>query len=187
MMDIVSVINIPIIIGMILFAEPLILTIYGEKWHAAILPFQILSMFVLFRSIGSPASSLFSAIGKPKVGFYFTLVYIVPFFLTIYFSARYGLVSFCIGIAIIRSLGSITHLVITSRLLNKGLFFITKTPIIMISCSLFSVLITSFFKTQIFILVLLYISIIFLFLVVFKSYFNPILKSFKSLNPIKKS
>ncbi|NVK51416.1 MAG: lipopolysaccharide biosynthesis protein [Flavobacteriaceae bacterium] len=188
MIDIVSVINIPIIIGMILFAEPLILTIYGEKWDVAVLPFQILSIFVLFRSIGSPASSLYSAVGKPKIGFYFTLIYIVPFFLTIYFSSKYGLIGFCIGIAIIRSLGSITHLIISSRLLKKSIFFIVKIPVLTISCSLFSVLIISNVDMQIFIQVILFILIIFLLmLVVLRSYFNPIIMSFKSLVSIKTS
>ncbi|MBL4905496.1 MAG: lipopolysaccharide biosynthesis protein [Flavobacteriaceae bacterium] len=184
MIDMVSVINIPVIIGMILFAEPIILLLYGQKWSAAIFPFQILSIFVLFRSIGSPASSLYNAMGKPKIGFYFTLIYLGPFFLTLYFASFYGLIGFCIGITIIRSLGSSTHLIISSNLLKMSFFRLIKIPVITLICALSAFVIVLFLKHYIndVLQIMLYVFLILLLeLVVFKKYYRPVIKNFKSL------
>ena len=186
MIEMISVINIPVIIGMILFAEPLINLFYGQKWSEAIIPFQILSIFVLFRSIGSPASSLYNAIGKPKIGFYFTLIYLGPFFLTLYLSSFYGLIGFCIGITIIRSLGSSTHLVMSSIILKRNFFKLYNTSIKILFCSVISFLIIKFFDFQyhiIFQLLSYALTLIVLFYGLFKNSFKNVLKNFSQIFP----
>ena len=184
MIDMLSVINIPIIIGMILFAEPIILLLYGQKWIEAIVPFQILSIFVLFRSLGSPASGLYNAIGKPKVGFYFTVLFVIPFFITIYISSFYGLIGICIGIAIIRSLESSAHIIVSSKLLESGMIKIIKTPIITLLCTIISyvsVYLTSAYLGVILQVFLYVFLILILEIVFFKSSFFPIKKDLEKL------
>jgi len=186
MIDMISVINIPIIIGMILFAEPLILLIYGDKWGEAVLPFQILSVFVLFRSVGSPASGLYSAIGKPKIGFYFTIIYIIPFFITIYIASFYGLIGFCIGITIIRVLGSSTHLVISSKLLEHKLLKIVKIPLLTLLCAVISSVIIYFISVYMNVAfqVISYILLLFfLERILFRKYYIPLFKEFIKIMP----
>lgn len=186
MINMISVVNIPIIIGMILFSEPLIINLYGEKWTAAVVPFQILSIFVLFRSIGSPASSLYNAIGKPKIGFYFTLIYLIPFFTTLYVSSFYGLIGFCIGIMIIRSLGSSTHIIISSRLLKYSLGKLVKIPIITLFCSLIAFLLVIVLRQSIHLIlqIILYIfSFVTLYFFCFKRQYLQMINDFKSVIP----
>jgi O-antigen/teichoic acid export membrane protein len=95
---------------MIVFSEDIIRLLYGEKWQAAALPLQILASFALFRSLSSPTSGLFNALGKPQLGFYYTIIF-TPLFLTaIYFASFYGLIVTCVIVAACRIIGSVIQL-----------------------------------------------------------------------------
>jgi teichuronic acid exporter len=122
MVRLLSFITIPVIAFMILNADFLISTIYGAKWIDAILPFQILSIFVMVRSIGSPTSGLYNAMGKPQIGFYFTLIFTPIFLTTIYVSSLFNnLIVMVVMISAIRALGSFTHFIIAAKLLGDKL------------------------------------------------------------------
>jgi O-antigen/teichoic acid export membrane protein len=59
----------PISIGLILVAEPLIENVYGEKWVPAARGLQILALFGLLRSLASFTGYLFEGIGMPRIAF----------------------------------------------------------------------------------------------------------------------
>lgn len=108
MIGLISFITLPIIGAMMVGAEFLITTIYGDKWADAVLPFQLLSVYVFFRVISSPTSNLFNALGKPKIGFNFSIVFspvfLVSIGLAVYFLDFLG---FIIILVIIRAIGSL--------------------------------------------------------------------------------
>jgi O-antigen/teichoic acid export membrane protein len=56
-----SVYTLPVSIGMIWVAEPLIVTLYGTKWIDSALPLQILSLASLFRCISNPSGAVIAA------------------------------------------------------------------------------------------------------------------------------
>lgn len=60
---------VPISVGLILVAEPLILIVYGEKWVPAATGLQILAVFGLVRSLASFTGYLFEGIGMPRIAF----------------------------------------------------------------------------------------------------------------------
>jgi PST family polysaccharide transporter len=62
----VSMLSIPLSLGIIAFAEPFILSAYGRTWAAAILPVQLLGVYGMLRSIAVNMGSIFKAGGKPK-------------------------------------------------------------------------------------------------------------------------
>lgn len=122
MIRIIAYITVPVIVLMILNAEFLITTIYGMRWKDAVLPFQVLSLFVIVRSIGSPTSGLYNAMGKPQIGLYFTLVFTPIFLLTIYWSSLFSsLTLLVIMISALRIVGSFTHFILSARLLGDRL------------------------------------------------------------------
>lgn len=122
MIRLITFVTVPVIMFLILNAEFLVITLYGEKWIEAVLPFQILSVFVLFRSIGSPTAGLYNAMGKPQIGLYFAMVFTPIFLSTIYVSSLYGnLILLVVLISVFRVLGSITHLILAAKLLQEKL------------------------------------------------------------------
>jgi teichuronic acid exporter len=123
MVRLIAFITVPVIAVMILNAEFLITTIYGAKWMDAVLPFQILSVFVLVRSIGSPTSGLYNAMGKPQIGLYFTIAFTPVFLATIFVSSLFNnLLLLVVMISLIRALGSFTHFILAAKLLNDKLW-----------------------------------------------------------------
>ncbi|MBX2963403.1 MAG: oligosaccharide flippase family protein [Cyclobacteriaceae bacterium] len=128
MVRLIAFITVPVIAVMILNAEFLITTIYGAKWIDAVLLFQIISVFVIVRSITSPTSGLYNAMGMPQIGWYFTLTF-TPVFLAIIFvtSLFSNLLLLVVMTSLIRGLGSFTHFILVARLLNDKLCSVMRT------------------------------------------------------------
>jgi O-antigen/teichoic acid export membrane protein len=68
-LNLVMLVVLPISVGMMLVAEPLILNVYGEQWTPAARGLQILAVFGLVRSLASFTGYLFEGIGAPQVAF----------------------------------------------------------------------------------------------------------------------
>jgi len=110
LISISSFIYVPLTIFLILSAHITIGILYGPKWTDMVIPYQILSVYIVFRSISAPASSLYNALGKPKISTYYNLIFTPTLIMGIYFFTSYGLIATCIYIMTIRCLGSIYHI-----------------------------------------------------------------------------
>lgn len=118
MIHLLSLVSFPLIIALAIAAEPIVMILYGEKWREAILPFQILSVFALGRSLSSPSSSLFSAVGKPKLGFLFTLIVAPIFLLSVWLGSYLGVVGVAFSTTLVRSLASVASLWVSCYLIH---------------------------------------------------------------------
>ena len=118
LMELISFTFFPLIGGMILFADDIVGLLYGPKWNAAILPLQILCVFVILRTLSSPTSGLYNALGKPHIGFYFTAVFTPLLLLALYIGAYFGLTAACVTVTAVRSMGSLVHFFLATRMLH---------------------------------------------------------------------
>lgn len=112
MLNLLVIGSFPLTVAMILSAEGIVGLIYGTKWEEVVIPFQILSLFALSRSINSPTSSLFNSLGKPEINFKFGLYFAPVFLLSVYVGGQYGVVGVAIATTVTRFFGAIvlTHL-----------------------------------------------------------------------------
>lgn len=69
LVKVVTIINTPILLGIAVVAPVLIPMFYDPEWYASIYILQILSVYALIRSTGSPAGSLQLAKGRADLGF----------------------------------------------------------------------------------------------------------------------
>jgi O-antigen/teichoic acid export membrane protein len=83
-------INIPIYIALAVLAEPVVNSLFGENWGAAIVLVQILSVHYILRSIGNPIGSLQLAKGRADLGFYWNSLLFVFYPISIYLGSFYG-------------------------------------------------------------------------------------------------
>jgi lipopolysaccharide exporter len=86
----VTMINTPILMGVALTAPLLIPILFGEEWFESIYILQILSVYALIRSTGSPAGSLQLAKGRADLGFKWNLGLMVVTVPYIYIGATLG-------------------------------------------------------------------------------------------------
>jgi O-antigen/teichoic acid export membrane protein len=119
-------ISFPLNTLLILFAEPIILVFYGERWLPAVLPLQLMSIFALVRTISSPTSNLFNALGKPHIIFWFLVVFSPLFLIAIYLGSFYGVIGVAISTTLMRLLSSFSMMTMAQRLINSNMLIVYK-------------------------------------------------------------
>jgi O-antigen/teichoic acid export membrane protein len=119
MIGLLGFITFPLIIALILASEGIIGIIYGDKWTDAILPFQILCIFALSRSINSPTSALFNAKGRPDINFKFALYFTPIFFLSVYLGSLKGVTGVAIATTVCRFLGAFVLVAYALKLIEE--------------------------------------------------------------------
>ena len=100
LIKIVSSINIPVYLGVILFAPFIVEIMYGAEFESIVILVRILSVYMIFRAIGNPIGSLVIATGRTDLEFYWNILnlFIMPIF--IYIGARYGIVEVACSLVI---------------------------------------------------------------------------------------
>jgi O-antigen/teichoic acid export membrane protein len=94
-----------------------------------------LSFFALGRSLSSPSSSLFSAVGKPKLGLLFTVIVAPIFLLSVWVGSHYGVIGVSIATTLVRSLASVAALLVAAyllRLTSGQLYDYLKKPLVLV-------------------------------------------------------
>lgn len=118
MVNLISSLSFPLLLLLVVLAEPFIIFFYGAQWSSAIVPLQILCAFTISRSITSPTSAIFSALGKPQIGFYYSLIFTPFFLLSIWLGSYGGIIAVCICVTTMRVFGGQVTLCISARLLK---------------------------------------------------------------------
>jgi PST family polysaccharide transporter len=114
----VQALTMPLSLGMVLAAEPLVMIMLGPKWEAVIPLLRLLAVYAMIGSIGTNAGDVYKAIGKPSILWKIGCINIPILITLLYTGAQYGL----IGVAIAHITGTIqqtlTRLIIAARILN---------------------------------------------------------------------
>ncbi len=112
----VSLLSIPVAVGMIAFAAPFILTIYGQKWAPSIVPLQLLGIYGLLRSVAVNMGSVFKAGGKPNWLTSIALGRLAVMGILLYPAARYYGIN---GVSVLSALVSVVDFVVSAVLTNR--------------------------------------------------------------------
>jgi len=137
MIQLISVVSVPVITLMIINANVLITTIYGSKWNDAVIIFQLLSLFVMVKTLTSPTNGLFNALGYPQKNVYFMLYFVPVFLLSIYFGAStQSIIYFTIVLVIVRIFGSLYMMSKSLSLIDANKFTLFYDVIISFSISI---------------------------------------------------
>lgn len=73
LINLLTAINFPTALGLAVVAPFAIVVLYGPQWHPAVPIAQILAIIAALRSMGSPLGSLMLAMGRPEIGFKWSL------------------------------------------------------------------------------------------------------------------
>ncbi len=190
LISVIALISFPTLFILQALAEPFVLFLYGPKWSEAIIPLQILIIFTVSRSISSPSSGLYFAVGKPNYGFYFALIFAPIFFISIYVGSYWGLLGICYAVTIARLLGGQVNLVLCCKLIKldvRILYQVMKPFLLAAIVAALVVYFTPKYFSHFFVLVvysilgaIIYILILRLF---FKSDLVRILNSYEVVHP----
>lgn len=103
LVNIVASINIPIYIGVMLFAPFIVHIMYGDGFEHIILLVRLLSIYMIFRAVSNPVGSLVIASGRTDLEFGWNIVclFVMPVFIVI--GAQMGIVevTICLCLAML--------------------------------------------------------------------------------------
>jgi O-antigen/teichoic acid export membrane protein len=100
LVNIISTINIPVYIGIIIFAPWIIQILYGNGFENIIILVRILSVYMMLRAIGNPVGSLVIATGRTDLEFIWNLATLLIMPIFIYIGSFYGVIGVTIGITL---------------------------------------------------------------------------------------
>jgi PST family polysaccharide transporter len=93
--------SVPIALGMLLAADPLVRVAFGEQWLAAIPVLRVLALFVLVMSIGFNAGDIYKAIDRTDILIKMGLLRVTLMLPVLWAGTYFGLVGVAIGHLII--------------------------------------------------------------------------------------
>jgi O-antigen/teichoic acid export membrane protein len=114
----VQVFIVPISLGLIITAEPIVLVLLGSQWLGAIPILRLLPIAFLIFSIGTTAGDVYKAIGRPqlllKMGVLHTVI-LVP---SLLIGVRYQLVGVALALIAVAFLVKMIHLFVIVRVIG---------------------------------------------------------------------
>jgi O-antigen/teichoic acid export membrane protein len=72
----VALVSLPIGIGILIGAEPIVVGIFGANWQGAAAPLRILALFGIARAFSGTTGAVFQAAGRPKVLVWLNLLHL---------------------------------------------------------------------------------------------------------------
>ena len=169
-----TIMTIPLSIGIPLFGGDFFIALYGDKWVPAIAPLQAFGVYAFMRSIAASAGSVFLALGKTKYLLANALVCLVTMAIFIYpVSVKYGITGVAILLSFTWTITLATLLIWMRKITGIRIFSMLKLSLIPISGSLFAMIPVKFllgafipleeiyiFIPAIMVIILLYVFII---------------------------
>ncbi len=107
MLSLLAVVSFPVLFGIFVLAEDLIRIVYGPNWENSVILLRIFLMFTIVRSVTSQSVTIFNIVGKPEIGFKFTLAFLPFYIFAILTGIRFGLVGVAVSVAVIRIAGGV--------------------------------------------------------------------------------
>lgn len=119
-----SIVNIPLAVGIICFAPHFFHIFYGTKWDAAIVPAQILAVYGLTRGLFSSTTSVFMTLGRIREIFFLLLGQLILLGIFIYPAISMFEI---VGLAVLLSLVNIANAIVTMARMEKFLPGVVKS------------------------------------------------------------
>ena len=91
MLGITASLNFPTYLGLAVFAQDIVLVLYGDRWAEATPYVQALAIWGLIRSTGNPVSSLLFAEGRARLSFWWNILQLVVTPIALLPAASWGL------------------------------------------------------------------------------------------------
>jgi O-antigen/teichoic acid export membrane protein len=116
----VEILCVPLAVGLVLVADPLVRVAFGGQWLAAIPIVRILALFVLVRSIGFNAGDVYKAMGRPDILVKLEVLNMAILAPALWFGASFGLLGVAWGHLLASLVRMTADAVIATRFIQLG-------------------------------------------------------------------
>lgn len=117
-----SFLNFPLMIVLMIVAQPLICLLYGSKWDASAPYFQILCISGLIYTVNTLNTNVIKSLGKGKIYFIIQIVKRLIGIVLILFGVKFGIYGLLWAVASVSYISFIINALVNKKLINYGLF-----------------------------------------------------------------
>ena len=117
----VELIAVPICLGLIIAAEPIVLVAFGDQWLDAIPVLRVLALYALVASVGYHVGDVYKAIGRPDILLKMTILTLVLMAPALWVGSRYGLLGVAWAYVVAVSIERGISLVIATRIIDVSI------------------------------------------------------------------
>jgi lipopolysaccharide exporter len=133
----VALASLPIGVGILIAAEPIVVGIFGARWKPAVVPLQILAVFGIVRAFAGTTGAVFQAAGRPQIVTWLNVLHLAALAAGLFtLTPRYGLR----GVAVAVTAAAVVSLLVSYRaalrILDLPLATLTHELARPLSCSL---------------------------------------------------
>jgi len=114
----VEIIALPMCLGIMIAAEPIVLALFGDKWLEAAPILRVLGLYAWIYSIGFHVGGIYKAIGRPDILLKLSLISLVVIFPALLIGAKFGLIGVAYGQLFAMLIRRIISLVVTTKLIH---------------------------------------------------------------------
>jgi PST family polysaccharide transporter len=124
----ISLLTLPAATGLVLVAEPLVLTLFGERWRPAVPVLRALAVYTGIRSLGSQAGDVLKATGRPGLLAALGVAKAAVLVPALVLAAPYGAVAVAAALAGVTVLTVLLNLAVVSKVAAVPLRAIARAP-----------------------------------------------------------
>lgn len=100
LINVVSTINIPLYLFIIIFSPWIVAVLYGNNYENIVLLVRILSIYMMIRAISSPVGSLVVASGRTDMEFYWNIFSLAVTPLFLFIGSKFGVIGAAMGMTL---------------------------------------------------------------------------------------
>jgi O-antigen/teichoic acid export membrane protein len=116
----VTVLTVPAAAGLWVVADPLVLTLFGSRWIAAVPVVRILAVYLAIRSFGTAAGDVLKATGRSRLLALLGIARALVLIPALVAASRFGITGVAAALAGVTAVATLTHMIVAGRLLRIG-------------------------------------------------------------------
>ncbi|HUE99906.1 MAG TPA: lipopolysaccharide biosynthesis protein, partial [Anaerolineales bacterium] len=118
---IVDLITVPISLGLLIAATPIVKVVFGDQWLDIIPILRVLAIYAWVYSLGYHVGGLYKAIGRPDISLKLSLVTLLVLIPSLLIGAKFGLVGIAVGHLVAVLIRRITSLAVATRFVKVSM------------------------------------------------------------------
>ena len=119
-MDIISSVNFPLLVGLLVTSDSIIPIVYGSGWEVTIQLIKLLCIVGILRSLGNPLGSLLMSQGRADLGFKLNLITLLLQLPVLYVGAKaFGIYGVAVGFIIVQFINIVLNFRMVSFIIGS--------------------------------------------------------------------
>jgi O-antigen/teichoic acid export membrane protein len=120
--QLVELIAVPICLGLLIAADPIVRVVFGDQWLEVIPLLRILAVYAWVYSLGYHVGGFYKAIGRPDISLKLSILTIIIIIPSLLIGAKFGIIGVAVGHLVAILIRRIISLALATRFVNVSIW-----------------------------------------------------------------